>query len=75
MESLRIKIETILTLLLVLIFSNNLIDYELITQHDAALHHYPIFNLLTFNFIVSTPYGIFSSLYIILCTYSYHSIN
>ena len=64
-KSKRIKIETILTLLLVLIFSNNLIDYELITQHDAALHHYPIFNLLTFNFSeISTPYGIFYYLYI-----------
>jgi len=61
----RIKIETLLTLFLVIIFLNNLIDYNLQTQHDAAFHHYPIFNILTLNFNeIATPYGIFYYLYI-----------
>ncbi len=63
----KIKIEIILISFLVIIFTNNLIDYNLKTQHDAALHHYPILHILTFNFNeISTPYGIFYYVYVAL---------
>ena len=63
----RKYLELFLYIFLIFIFIQNLILYNLKFQHDAQLHHYPIFDIITLNFDeISTPYGILYYLYVSL---------
>ena len=54
-------------LLLFLIITNHIINsyyYSLPLQHDAAIHHYAIFNILNFRFNIDTAYSFIYYLFV-----------
>ena len=58
-------IELSLYVFLIIIFFQNLVVYNLKFQHDAQLHHYPIFYILNLDFDqISTTHGIFYYFYV-----------
>ena len=61
----RKQIELLLYFILITIYIANLSVYNLKFQHDAQLYHYPIFDIINFNFDkLSTSSGLFYYFYV-----------
>ena len=61
----RKQIELLLYFILITIYIANLSIYNLKFQHDAQLYHYPIFDIINFNFDkLSTSSGLFYYFYV-----------